>query len=554
MAGSTWRELWRRRCRADRRPRSRRGGCSKRPAASTGPAFCASSTPEAPPTPRPGSSRSSHAACAASPSSTCSATGAFADPRGGRRRAGARPASRRPSRSSTLALSELDRPRGDPPGRALVADLGTGSGVIALSLVAERALLRVVATDHDPAALEVAAAQPRRGSATRGGGPGRAPRGRLVPSPPGRAARVASTWSSPTRPTWPSTSGRASTRRCATSTRTEPSWPARAGSRRSRRSWPARPAWLAPRGRGRGRDRSPPGGGGARARARGRIRAPRASRTILPAGPGCSWRAVELRGPRPGRRGARGRDGRRDAHRHRLRPRRRPPPAGRGRDGCSRSRDGRRSSPCRFSSRTRQALAELARRAAAARLLAERYWPGPLTFVLDRQAGSASSSGAMPARSGCAVRRTSGARAPSATGPLAVTSANRHGEPLADRRRSASSYFGGEVTACSTAVAATAGPPRWSRSPAGPPECLREGAIAFSETRLGHRGSAALNRSGLGHARRCGQPAEAPDREHEREGAPDGEVLQPGARRSSPVEKRGSSTLKAARMKGLIGK
>jgi release factor glutamine methyltransferase len=39
----------------------------------------------------------------------------------------------------------------------LVVDLGTGSGVIALSLVVERTAVRVLATDRDPAALEVAA-------------------------------------------------------------------------------------------------------------------------------------------------------------------------------------------------------------------------------------------------------------------------------------------------------------------------------------------------------------------------------------------------------------
>jgi release factor glutamine methyltransferase len=45
-----------------------------------------------------------------------------------------------------------------PPGAAQVADLGTGSGAIALALARERPRWQIVATDLSPAALEVARA------------------------------------------------------------------------------------------------------------------------------------------------------------------------------------------------------------------------------------------------------------------------------------------------------------------------------------------------------------------------------------------------------------
>jgi len=55
-----------------------------------------------------------------------------------------------------LAIAELDRQR--PDGGGIVIDLGTGSGAIGLSIVAERAVSRVLLTDASRDALSVARA------------------------------------------------------------------------------------------------------------------------------------------------------------------------------------------------------------------------------------------------------------------------------------------------------------------------------------------------------------------------------------------------------------
>ncbi len=82
----------------------------------------------------------------------------------------------------------------------------------------------------------------------------------------------------------------------------------------------------------------------------------------------------------------------------------------------------------------------------AAQRLAERFWPGPLTLVLPRRDGFDTDLGGPPA-----ARRTVGVRVPDdpflltlcgRLGPLAVTSANRHGSPPATTAQQVVAAFG----------------------------------------------------------------------------------------------------------------
>lgn len=81
--------------------------------------------------------------------------------------------------------------------------------------------------------------------------------------------------------------------------------------------------------------------------------------------------------------------------------------------------------------------------------LASRFWPGPLTLILERSAG-------FDVDLGGGETRTVGVRVPkeprtlqllAATGPLVVTSANRSGEKEATTVAEAESTFGAEVAA-----------------------------------------------------------------------------------------------------------
>jgi L-threonylcarbamoyladenylate synthase len=83
---------------------------------------------------------------------------------------------------------------------------------------------------------------------------------------------------------------------------------------------------------------------------------------------------------------------------------------------------------------------------AASTALAERFWPGPLTLVLPRRAGLALALGGSPATVGVRCPDHGFARALAAeVGPVATTSANRHGEPTPHTAADAAAALAGAV-------------------------------------------------------------------------------------------------------------
>jgi L-threonylcarbamoyladenylate synthase len=123
-----------------------------------------------------------------------------------------------------------------------------------------------------------------------------------------------------------------------------------------------------------------------------------------------------------------------------------------------------------------QALA-LAEPTPGARAVAERFWPGPLTLVLPRRAGLELHLGDPAHTIGLRVPDHALVQAVAAqTGPIAVTSANRHGEPTAPTAAEVAASLDGEadlvvdggplVARASTVVDATTSP--WTALRHGP--------------------------------------------------------------------------------------
>ena len=133
----------------------------------------------------------------------------------------------------------------------------------------------------------------------------------------------------------------------------------------------------------------------------------------------------------------------------------------------------------------------------AARLLADRYWPGPLTLVVPRRRSFTADLGGPSS-----ARQTVGVRWPDhpvvqalcrELGPMAVTSANRHGGPPATRAVAVAEVFAGEHE---LAVILDGGlcdgtPSTVVGCDGKALRCLRQGAIPWTDLQDGARGGPA---------------------------------------------------------------
>jgi len=125
----------------------------------------------------------------------------------------------------------------------------------------------------------------------------------------------------------------------------------------------------------------------------------------------------------------------------------------------------------------------------AARRLAERYWPGALTVVVYRRPGLEWDLGGDPSTIGLRCPANAAARALCReVGPLATTSANRHGEPSCTTAAEVRTVFGPELLVvddgpgqgvASTVVDLTGRAAGIERR--GAVSLLRQGAVSFDE-------------------------------------------------------------------------
>jgi tRNA threonylcarbamoyl adenosine modification protein (Sua5/YciO/YrdC/YwlC family) len=117
-----------------------------------------------------------------------------------------------------------------------------------------------------------------------------------------------------------------------------------------------------------------------------------------------------------------------------------------------------------------------------ARILMDRYWPGPLTLVLPRRPGLAADLGSNDA--------TVGVRCPAhpvplalcaKVGPLATTSANLHGQPTSRSAAEVEAVFGDAVALVLDGGTLSGAPSTVVDCTGLAPRLLREGRIAWAE-------------------------------------------------------------------------
>jgi L-threonylcarbamoyladenylate synthase len=132
----------------------------------------------------------------------------------------------------------------------------------------------------------------------------------------------------------------------------------------------------------------------------------------------------------------------------------------------------------------------------AARLLMQRFWPGPLTVVLCRGAGIGADLGTDEA--------TVGVRHPDhdvvtqlcrLCGPLATTSANRHGQPPLTTAQAVADAFGDGVALVLDGGTCAGAPSTVVDCTAGEPRLVRKGGIAWADV-MAAAGSAGDEASG----------------------------------------------------------
>jgi L-threonylcarbamoyladenylate synthase len=134
------------------------------------------------------------------------------------------------------------------------------------------------------------------------------------------------------------------------------------------------------------------------------------------------------------------------------------------------------------------ALADPDRVAGDVRRLAERLWPGPLTLVLPRRPGLGYALGEPVATVGVRCPDDPWVRAlATAVGPLATSSANRHGEPTPPTAAGVADHFGADVALVLDGGTRSA-PPSSVVDATGPHwRVLREGPLTLDDLAVAAR-------------------------------------------------------------------